>query len=314
MNWKAVTCPQCSAPLPRVALWRSVKCGSCGALITKEGEPLVQRDDFRQALARTASLNNGGRLITCGGASYQLLEALGSGEISEVYLARRTGSQPLLATLKLSSAPTAATRYASEADALNQLQDQAGEGPAAYAAQRLPVVLGCGAVADSTATQALILRHPVGFWGSLAALNHRFPQGLDPRHAIWIWRRLLDALHFIHAQGWHHGNVCPEHALVHPQDHGVRLIGWHLAKKEHSRQAQAVDLMRSARIIQVLISGGSDTHAAADKLAPELADMLAQAAHDADFCQRQGARGLDTLLVIQAEKAFGPPKFLPLHV
>lgn len=136
MAWVAVSCPQCSAPLPRVALWRSVKCGSCGALITKT-ESLVQRDTFRQAFLR-AQRSGSGLVFQCGGQSYSLLERLGAGEVSEVHLAQRIGPMPFLGVIKLSTAGNAAAIHVREAMVLRELQDLAHDGADAYFAQLLP--------------------------------------------------------------------------------------------------------------------------------------------------------------------------------
>ena len=97
--------------------------------------------------------------------------ALGVGEISQVHLAQRIGSMPLLATIKLSSAPTAAAHYAREAQVVRELQalDEAGAG--AYFSKLLPEVIAQGVVDSASGKQGLVLRHPTGFWGSLAALQ-----------------------------------------------------------------------------------------------------------------------------------------------
>ena len=316
MAWVALNCPQCSAPLPRVAIWRSVKCGSCGALITRT-ESIVTRDSFRQALVRShQDLGIAVTGIQCGGQSYQLMQLLGSGEVSEVYLARRMGPMPFLATVKLSSSPAASARYAREAQTLRELQTSEN-GPGVYALHRLPEVVTQGPVAGAAGAgsqYALVLRYPNGYWGSLADLNTRFSQGIDPRHAVWIWRRLLDVLHFVHARGWSHGDVRPEHALVHPQDHGVRLISWGSAQKGGSAGDQATDLLRSARVVQVLVTGIDDTGAALSRTPAALADLLTRASQDEKFCQTQGAQGLDNLLRAAAQEAFGPPSFVPLNI
>jgi hypothetical protein len=311
MNWVAVTCPQCGAALPRVAIWRAVNCGSCGSLVIKH-ESLVKRDAFRQALARarqTASVTHSA--IVCGGERYRLLQPLGGSELSQVYLAQRIGLMPFLVTIKLSNAPTAARCYAREAQVLRELQATPG-GAAAYFSQRLPEVVVQGGVDEAASRQALVLRHPNGFRGSLAALNEAFPKGIDPRHAVWIWRRLLETLGFVHDLGWCHGDVRPEHALVHPQDHGVRIIGWTLARKYARAEEQAGDLVRSARVVLVLLSGASDRDDVPDHVPPELAQLVARASGDEDFCRTQGAQGLDAALRAAAQAAFGPPAFVPL--
>ncbi|MEV6211933.1 molecular chaperone DnaJ [Kitasatospora sp. NPDC051914] len=53
-----------------------------------------------------------------------------------------------------------------------------------------------------------------------------YPDGIDPRDAAWIWRRLLVALGYAHRAGVRHGAVLPEHVLVHPAEHGLVLVDW----------------------------------------------------------------------------------------
>jgi hypothetical protein len=312
MAWVALSCPQCSAPLPRVAIWRSVKCPSCGALITRT-ESVVMRDTFRQALARARQAGGAsGGGIQCAGESYLLMQLLGSGDVSEVYLGRRTGMLPFLAAIKLSSAPAAAALYAREAQILQELQAAQDGAASAYAAQNLPAVVAHGSVEGDGARQALVMRYADGYWGSLAALNARFPQGLDPRHAVWVWRRILDVLHFLHAQGWSHGDVRPEHALVHPGNHGVRLVGWASAKKGASTSDQTADLLRCARVVRVLLSGDGAADLAQGAVPAVLAQLVTRASEDEAFCRKEGARGLDALLQAAARAAFGAPAFVPL--
>lgn len=313
MAWVALNCPQCSAPLPRVAIWRSVKCASCGALITRTGA-MVNRDTFRQALNR-ARQNYGavvGGDLECGGDSYRLMQHLGDGEISQVYLAQRLGTIPFLATVKLSTAPDAAARYAREAEVLHELQSAENGAASAYCLQHLPVVVAHGVVPRDGNKHAIVMRYPNGFWGSLAALNTRYPQGLDPRHTVWIWRRLLDVLHFLHAQGWAHRDVRPEHALIHPADHGMRMIGWASAQRGASAKEQTRDLLHSARVVLVLLSGEGGS--LPDGVPVELAQLVTQASEDEDFCRHHGASGLDSLLRSTARAAFGPPAFVHLSV
>ncbi len=309
MAWLAVSCPQCGSPLPRVALWRSVKCGSCGSLIAKT-ESVVTRDSFRQALNRARQESAGLDALVCGGGRYHLMQLLGMGERSKVYLARRIGALPFLATIKLSSASEAAA-YAREAQVLRDLQGLDGDGVGAYFSRLMPEVIAQGVVEGSDGRQALVLRHPSGFWGSLAALNERFAGGLDPRHGVWIWRRMLEVLNFIHRHGWVHGHLRPEHALVHPEDHLVFIIGWASARRG-TENDKAADLCRSARVVQVLLSGASGT--IPNSVPAGLAQLVTRAAMDEGFCGAQGPEGLDELLRGEARTAFGPPSFVALTI
>src|SRR5512139_541725 len=64
-----------------------------------------------------------------------------------------------------------------------------------------------------------------GFF-SLAEVRAAHPDGVDPRDAAWMWRRLLVALGFSHRAGVLHGAVLPEHVLIHPEQHGLVLVDW----------------------------------------------------------------------------------------
>jgi len=61
---------------------------------------------------------------------------------------------------------------------------------------------------------------------SLAEVRRAYPDGVDPRDAAWMWRRLLVALGFAHRAGVVHGAVLPTHVLVEPVGHGVVLVDW----------------------------------------------------------------------------------------
>src|SRR5690606_6533500 len=46
------------------------------------------------------------------------------------------------------------------------------------------------------------------------------------RDAAWMWRRLLVGIGFAHRTGVLHGAVLPDHVMIHPEDHGLVLVGW----------------------------------------------------------------------------------------
>ena len=54
----------------------------------------------------------------------------------------------------------------------------------------------------------------------------RYPGGIDPRDAAWIFRRMLFALSISHKAGVVHGAIMPEHVLIQPEQHGVVLVDW----------------------------------------------------------------------------------------
>ncbi|MER7167375.1 serine/threonine protein kinase [Micromonospora sp. NPDC000207] len=61
---------------------------------------------------------------------------------------------------------------------------------------------------------------------SLDDVRRAYPDGVDPRDAAWMWRRLLVALGLAHRAGVVHGAVLPRHVLIEPDAHGVVLVDW----------------------------------------------------------------------------------------
>ncbi|MEP6722306.1 MAG: protein kinase family protein [Variovorax sp.] len=314
----SLNCPQCSAPLPRAARWRTVNCTYCGATIVR-GAETVERAAFRMASQRAGSAPAEGRELVWRGARYGMLAPLGTGDSAELWLARRCGALPERVTLKLALNEQAARdRLLAEAAALEALQRLATPG-AAYFTRRLPQPLGTGVaegLAGGTRT-ALLLRHPAGFWGSLAEVRLLNPRGIDPRHGVWLWRRMLEVLAFVHDNGWVHGALAPEHALVHPRDHGVLLIGWAGAHKPPARDRSAAvvrDLMQSAWTIRALLAGHTaDAPGTGDRTPAPMAALLRQCSEDAAACAQFGARGLEQALSTAAREAFSTPQFIPFH-
>lgn len=61
---------------------------------------------------------------------------------------------------------------------------------------------------------------------TLEEIHQRFPEGMDPRHVVWIFRRLLMGLGRAHDLGLVHGAVTPDSILIGAADHAVVLTNW----------------------------------------------------------------------------------------
>lgn len=291
--------------LPRQALWRTVNCGYCKAVVTLN-DHWVERAAFRAAWARAHARPEGGcQWVTLCGADYRLIAPVGQGEQSTVWLAERHGTARLRAMLKI--APLGARdALSAEAETLWRLQGLNGPG-SAYFSQRLPQPL---VLDNTTGSTVLAMRAWPGFWGSLADLLALHPQGIaDARHAVWLWRRVLELLDHLHAQHWCHGDLRPEHWLIHPADHGVHLVGW-----GHAAQGAdpAIDLQQSAWALRAALAGHGDAAPALPAHCPPvLAQLLQRASEDRAWCRSEGAAGLVRQLGAAALADFGPPRFIP---
>jgi len=67
---------------------------------------------------------------------------------------------------------------------------------------------------------------------SLSDVIKAHPGGVDYRDAVWMFKRTLMALGFVHRKGVVHGAVLPTHVLVHPVEHGAKLIDWAYAVQD----------------------------------------------------------------------------------
>lgn len=61
---------------------------------------------------------------------------------------------------------------------------------------------------------------------SLERVRQLVPQGLDFRDVVWMFKRVLVAIDFMHRSGFVHGAILPPHVLIHPINHLGRLIGF----------------------------------------------------------------------------------------
>ncbi|MCE3608239.1 protein kinase family protein [Massilia sp. P8910] len=307
-------CPQCGSPLPRQALWRIVSCTYCGADVTRS-EDLVRAADFHEAYLRSRAGDSEAD-IACGGQRYKTIAHLGTGASATLALAERSGAMPRRVVLKIAHAATPAGQLAREKAILDQLQADDLPG-AAYFTQRLPqaVAVGSSAGADGQLREVLVLRHPTGFWGSLADVRLAYGRAIDARHAVWMWRRVLEVLAYVHAGGWSHGRLAPEHLLVHPADHGVLIIGWSGARRSRhdGGAAQGRDLMQLAWAMRTMLADAPGEPAISRATPPPLARLLERASLDPAWCAALGAEGMRQAVGRAAKEAFGPARFIDFN-
>ena len=301
MDFQSLNCPQCGGVLPRQAIWRTVVCPYCTATVTRS-DSVVDIARFREALERFQN-DPAGQDARCGERRYGIIRQLYQGPGSRLMLARRCGRLGEHVVLKYADA----AKLEREREVLRQLQADTSPG-AAYFSQRLPESIALGQ--DGNGGTVHVLRHPQGYWGSLAEVHRNYGTGLDARHVTWMWRRVLEVLAHVHSIGWNHGAVSLEHMLVHPADHGVFLVGWSHAKR-HGDQSR--DLMQSAWSMRALLAGqrvGDDAPGIPALVPAPLAAVLQRASSDAHWLRALGASGLHQEVTSAAAAAFGPPRFL----
>lgn len=289
-----------------------VACPFCGASVTRS-EEVVQAAQFHEAWLRAmAGVPHAPQTLVLGTEKYRVLASLGGGEHVAVYLAERLSYLPERVLLKIAHAEGQSGPLLREHEVLRALQALDGPG-AAYFSTRLPqaVRLGVASGGWQQGHAVLVLRYPVGYWGSMADVLLHQRHGIDPRHVVWIWRRVLDILGYVHGNGWTHGRLLAEHLLVQPRDHGILVTGWRLAHAGASRGEQAEDLRQTAWCMRGLLCGGVELPEIPASLPAPLAVLLQRASEDHAWCEARGATGIDEALRAAAREAFGTPRFVP---
>lgn len=82
------------------------------------------------------------------------------------------------------------------------------------------------AIQEGAETKRVLILSEVTDAYDLVSIRQRYPAGIDLRHLVWIWKRVLSAIGFAHRHGIVHGAVLPPHLLIRPADHGAYLLGW----------------------------------------------------------------------------------------
>lgn len=315
VTYTLVSCPQCNAPLPKLAPTGVMHCDYCGVALVPStgGVRLMQPPEM--------DLPEPGRTrLWVGGRRYILDGRVAKGSSSDVFLGRFDHRLSEQVVLKLLRAPGDLDVFRHEWEVLGALQRATRDGTAHFS--RLmpsPVAFGearLGVHGTEGTRQVMVLGLASGFVHTFDDLRAAYPAGVPPAASIWLWKRVLESLAWLHGTGWVHAAVLPAHLLVHARDHGVRLIGFSCATRVGATvkvtagglspgvEAQpAVDYSMSARAVQSLLTAP----------VPEpLQRLLERASNDAASFADGWA--LIAELDRVAREVFGPPQYVPFQM
>ena len=155
--------------------------------------------------------------ITTPRGRYQVTAGLAQGQLSTVYSGHRNQNPIDRIVIKIADDESSNERLQQETQVLRQLH-----GEASPLRIHLPRYLNQFKTDDGRLGN--ILSYAEGY--DLHAIRRYYPQGIDPVHSIWIFRRALSILGYAHSRGILHGNVEPAHLIVRPWDHNLVLVDW----------------------------------------------------------------------------------------
>ncbi|NLF51385.1 MAG: hypothetical protein GX577_09640 [Leptolinea sp.] len=333
---RAIMCPQCNAPLTPHRFARSIVCAYCGATVFLE-EETISASKFHEAFQiwNTPETYGTASWISIGDNHWSVDRLLSAGETCDVFAGRRARWPTELVVLKAARKKQDTPLLEREWEALKQLQASETPGGETFLALiPQPVRHGISTGGLCIGQTVNIYRWASGFYHTAADVINAYPQGIPPRASIWIWRRILELLSFIHTSNMAHGAIVPSHLLIQENDHGVRLVGFSRAgRKGQSIEAAAgqdkkyypdttqmegrlsnqLDIVMSARCIIALLGGNPADGSIPDTVPELLVNTIRRTAmaksNDPDC---QDAWAIREELGHIANMVFGPPQFIPI--
>lgn len=183
-----------------------------------------------------------------------------------------------------------------------------------------------GEATNDSGCRALLLTRPRGTI-SLREVRDAFPDGIHPKDAAWMFRRLLVGLGAAHEAGNVHGAVSLDSIRIHPAMHGLIITDWTastpVGKQGVYIPTQAAPFVAPEVAKKAPLSGSADVYAAAKLLEALLGTQAADSPAMKGFirgCTLTGpssrpkhgwaaAQEFDDLI----ERAWGPRKFREFH-
>jgi len=163
------------------------------------------------------------------------------GDFSALY--RGENAEGVAVIAKIAAEPTCNIRLEHEAAILDHFGGATASIEMAQISAFVPRLMDTFLVTGegNTRTRVNIMRHVPGLV-SVAQIIAAYPDGLDPRDAAWICRRMLAQTLAASMAGVVHGAMVPDHILIDPFTHEPLHIGW----------AHAVPAGNAARITHVI--------------------------------------------------------------
>jgi hypothetical protein len=322
MVYVALECPRCGANIPPGA-GATVVCAYCSATLVQTKSGFRVTDAFADEALESPHLPR----FWLKGARYRVDGRIARGESAEVLLARRDHRVGERVIAKVLRASTDRDRLESEWSTIEALlASRARGGPHFTRLMPQPVANGearFGTKGEQGERFATLYRFESGFVHDFVAVQEAYPQGIPATAAVWMYKRILETLVFIHESGFVHGAILPRHLLVHSRDHGVRMCGFTCAGRAGEALVARVatdlafypdavatltpslDIAMSARCVLWLLAGDLA------KTPEEITTVVSDAA---------AGRGAETALAVldrldaAALALFGPPRYVPFSM
>ena len=141
--------------------------------------------------------------------------AFAAGDLSDVYRAKLGAKDVIVKVLR---DPKDVDLLRAEEAALKKIHGYKSD---TRLKERLPQVLDSFGIGPRPGLALEYFHGP-----TLADVIEAYPKGIDPRDAVWMFKRILGILSFTHKAGVTHGAILPTHIVLDLEPHAAALIGW----------------------------------------------------------------------------------------
>lgn len=338
MSEHALICPQCKAPLTAHRFAKSAVCSFCGTTVFLE-ETNITSEQFQEAFRfwnapESYALTS---WITLGIRNWVLEKQIAHGESTDVFIGRLARWPTELVLIKILRKTENEHFLDVEWETLHQLLRSRATGADVFSRMiPQPVVYGKATGGAFSGSKTLILRWESGFHHTFEEVCRHYPEGIPARASIWVWRRILETLAFLHDSGYVHGAIVPAHLLVQQNDHGVRLVGYGRsgrinapvdARGDSLRPyfptptqkwkvlSPQLDIAMSAKCIIKILGGDPDTLTLPTTVPSRLADAIIKYAQpDPKYPSNISAWTIHQELGRIADTVYGSPVFIPIEM
>jgi hypothetical protein len=272
--------------------------------------------------------------ISLGESHWALETCIAHGETADVHNGRRARWPTELAIIKLLRTRQDAALLDNEWEVLQALHRSKAPGADTFTMLLpQPIIHGIISSGAHVGEGVSIFRWISGFRYTFDEIIRAYPEGISPRASIWVWRRILEVLSFVHHSGMAHGAVLPSHLLIQENEHGVRLVGYsaagHLGEKlrtiSHHYESiypqpigqltltEQLDLVMSARCMIALLGGNPSDGSLPTRVPERLAEIVQRiASANPAGPAREDAWTIREELGQIADEVFGTPQFIPI--
>lgn len=323
MRERVRKCPNCGSNLIAGRFDRDTRCTFCNSQVILD-PAAVYAADYRDAFADWDDPATWGAREWCtvAGTSWLVGARIATGDSSEVHRAVRGRFPTEKVVIRVARLPADAARLEQAWTIGRRLQQSRTRG--AGLATRLPEPIAFGEpLAGAWKGRKVLVQR----WSHNHERTLEDVPSVTPVASVWVLRRILEALSFMHGAGVVHGAVVPSHVLVERGEHGARLVGLGTAGAPGAEIAffppkyrhvvpedvlsVAGDIRAAARTI-VHVLGGDVAAGRVDAPAPYAALLRALVHDGATPDGRTDAWAIRDLVGAVAQSAFGRPTFCPL--